>query len=305
MAWPCISRVCCLARFWNQFDKSDLSVPLTIQNYSDIGEQEVRSVTKQLSFSERAPGNNYSTPDARKDAGSPHEPLDGPGTRGSFRARREPGYKPREDYHPPEVPFTTVTQYKQDFKPWPIPRKENFPWISNGGSRADSVSDSPGNSHLSQAQAGEERGKGQRWGEQQVAEESKTSSYRQEYRPWTGAKPAKSARKNPPAQYSSLGTEATDVPRETSYQAAFNGDFQRSMGWRSAAPNTQPAAVPQPTPAVPQAGSSPSASSLQQSVAPERAELSGITKGEEHLVRTKLSPNPSAIFQSGSRVFNI
>ncbi|XP_053293956.1 microtubule-associated protein 6 homolog [Pleuronectes platessa] len=298
MAWPCISRVCCLARFWNQFDKSDLSVPLTIQNYSDIGEQEVRSVTKQLSFSERAPGNNYSTPDARKDVGSPHAPLDGPGTRGSFSARREPSYKPREEYQPPGVPFTSITQYKQDFKPWPIPKKENFPWISNGGSRADSVSDSPGNTHPSQAQPGEERGRGQRWGEQQVAEESKTSSYRQEYRPWTGAKPAKSARRNPPAQFSSPGTEATDVPRETSYQAAFNGDFQRSMGWRSAAPNTQPAGVPQ-------AGSSPSASSLQQSVAPERAELSGITKGEEHLVRTKLSPNPSAIFQSGSRVFNI
>uniref|UniRef100_A0A673ANB5 MAP6 domain containing 1 n=1 Tax=Sphaeramia orbicularis TaxID=375764 RepID=A0A673ANB5_9TELE len=92
MAWPCISRVCCLARFWNQFDKSDLSVPLTIQNYSDIADQEVRSVTKQVSASE-----------ARKD----------------------------------------LTQYKQDFKPWPIPRKENFPWISNGGS---SVSDSPVNS---------------------------------------------------------------------------------------------------------------------------------------------------------------
>ncbi|XP_060939597.1 microtubule-associated protein 6 homolog [Limanda limanda] len=319
MAWPCISRVCCLARFWNQFDKSDLSVPLTIQNYSDLGEQEVRSVTKQLSFLERAPGNNYSTPDARKDVGPPHAPLDGPGTRGSFRSGREPSYKPRDEYHPPGVPFTSITQYKQDFKPWPIPKKENFPWISDGGSRADSVSDSPGNTHPSLAPPGEERGRGQRWGEQQVAEESKTSSYRQEYRPWTGATPAKSARRNTPAQYSSPGTEATDVPRETSYQAAFNGDFQRSMGWRSAAPNTQPAgvphptaavpqltaAVPQPTTAVPQAGSSPGASSLQQSAAPERAELSGITKGEEHLVRTKLSPNPSAIFQSGSRVFNI
>uniref|UniRef100_A0A8D2ISQ3 MAP6 domain containing 1 n=1 Tax=Varanus komodoensis TaxID=61221 RepID=A0A8D2ISQ3_VARKO len=38
MAWPCISRVCCLARFWNQLDKSDLAVPLTIHNYSDIEE---------------------------------------------------------------------------------------------------------------------------------------------------------------------------------------------------------------------------------------------------------------------------
>uniref|UniRef100_A0A3Q3NAJ4 MAP6 domain containing 1 n=1 Tax=Labrus bergylta TaxID=56723 RepID=A0A3Q3NAJ4_9LABR len=150
MAWPCISRVCCLARFWNQFDKSDLSVPLTIQNYSDIGEQEVRSVTKQVSAS-----------DPRAATGSPHAPADGTGTRGSFKARKETSYKPREDYHPPGVPFTSVTQYKQDFKPWPIPRKENFPWISNGGSRADSVSDSPGNSY----HPGErERGAGGRGG---------------------------------------------------------------------------------------------------------------------------------------------
>lgn len=179
MAWPCISRVCCLARFWNQFDKSDLSVPLTIQNYSDISELEVRSVTKQVSASERAPGNNYSVPEPRT-KGSPQAPADGPGTRGSFRARKEPSYKPREDYHPPGVPFPSVTQYKQDFKPWPIPRKENFPWISNGGSRADSGSDSPVNTYHIQGQPGEreERGKGQRCGEQQVMEESKTSSYR-------------------------------------------------------------------------------------------------------------------------------
>ncbi|XP_033506066.1 microtubule-associated protein 6 homolog [Epinephelus lanceolatus] len=312
MAWPCISRVCCLARFWNQFDKSDLSVPLTIQNYSDIAEQEVRSVTKQVSASERAHGNNYSTPDPRAAGDSP-APKDGTGTRGSFRARKEPSYKPREDYHPPGVPFPSVTQYKQDFKPWPIPRKENFPWISNGGSRADSVSDSPGNSYHSQAQPGEkeERGRGQRWGEQQVMEGSKTSSYRQEYRPWTGVKPAKSARKNPPAQYSSPGTEATNVPRETSYQAAYSGEVHRSLGLHqgehnivSAASNVQPAAVPLPIPTALQTGSSPIPSSLQQSVPPERTEL-GTTKGEEHLVRTKLPPNPSAVFQSGSRVFNI
>ncbi|XP_076601973.1 microtubule-associated protein 6 homolog [Chaetodon auriga] len=312
MAWPCISRVCCLARFWNQFDKSDLSVPLTIQNYSDIAEQEVRSVTKQVSASERAPGNNYSTPDPRS-VGSPQAPTDGSGTRGSFRARKEPSYKPREDYHPPGVPFPSVTQYKQDFKPWPIPRKENFPWISNGGSRADSVSDSPVNSFHSQAQEErEERGRGQRWGEQQGTEERKTSSYRQEYRPWTGVRPAKSARRNPPAQYSSPGTEATHVPRETSYQAAYSGEAQRSTGLHqgehvipSASTNIQPAAVPQPLPTALQAGSSLSPSGLQQSALPERAELSGTTKGEEHLVRTKLPPNPSAVFQSGSRVFNI
>ncbi|XP_053186681.1 microtubule-associated protein 6 homolog [Scomber japonicus] len=319
MAWPCISRVCCLARFWNQFDKSDLSVPLTIQNYSDIAEQEVRSVTKQVSASERAPGNNYSTPEPRA-AGFPQAPADGPGTRGSFRVRKEPSYKPREDYHPPGVPFPSVTQYKQDFKPWPIPRKDNFPWISNGGSRRDSVSDSPANSyHHSQAQQGEsrgereERGRGQRWGEQQqVMEESKTSSYRQEYRPWTGVRPAKSARRNPPAQYSSPRTEATHSHCETSYQAAYSGEVHRSIGLHqgenlipSASTNIQPASVPQPIPSALQAGTTHSPSSLQQSILPESTKLSGTSKGEEHLVRTKLPPNPSAVFQSGSRVLNV
>uniref|UniRef100_A0A8C6PRY1 MAP6 domain containing 1 n=1 Tax=Nothobranchius furzeri TaxID=105023 RepID=A0A8C6PRY1_NOTFU len=206
MAWPCISRVCCLARFWNQFDKSDLSVPLTIHNYSDIAEQEVRSVTK-----------------ARKD----------------------------------------VTQYKQDFKPWPIPRKDNFPWISNGGSRTEGVPDGPGDR--------EDRGSGQRW----VMEDSKTSSYRQEYRAWTGVKPAKSARKAPSAQYSSPGTEPTQVPRETSYQAAYSGEVSRSIGVNQvdhilpSAASTQPPPVTQNTP---QAGSSPSPFNLQQSLLPEGSE---------------------------------
>uniref|UniRef100_A0AAQ6ARA6 MAP6 domain containing 1 n=1 Tax=Amphiprion ocellaris TaxID=80972 RepID=A0AAQ6ARA6_AMPOC len=185
MAWPCISRVCCLARFWNQFDKSDLSVPLTIQNYSDIAEQEVRSVTKQVSASERAPGNNYSTPEPRANKGSPQALL----------------------------------------------------------------------MHI--------------------------LSSRQEYRPWTGVKPAKSARKNPPAQYSSPGTEATHIPRETSYQAAYSGEVSRSTGLHqgehtipSAASYVQPAPVPHP------ASSSPCPSSLQQSILPERTELSGTAKGE-------------------------
>lgn len=106
------------------------------------------------------------------------------------------------------------------------------------------------------------------------------SPSRQEYRPWTGARPAKSARRNPPTQYSSPGTEANQVPRETSYQAAYNGEGQRSIGLHqgehiipSASTNIQPVAVPQPIPTSLQAGSS-------HSVPPERAELSGTTKGE-------------------------
>ncbi|XP_047223204.1 microtubule-associated protein 6 homolog [Girardinichthys multiradiatus] len=302
MAWPCISRVCCLARFWNQFDKSDLSVPLTIQNYSDISEQEVRSVTKQLSDSE----NNYTIQEARI-RGSHQAPADG--TRRPSRARKEPSYKPKEDYHPPGVPFPSVTQYKQDFKPWPIPRKDNFPWINNGGSRRDGASDSMVNSYHVQAQVGERRGDRL---EQQVMEENKTSSYRQEYKPWTGVKPARSARRIPPAQYSSPGTETTYIPRETSYQAAYSGEVSRAMSGHKAellppstASNIHPVSNTQHNLAGPRAGSSLSPHSLQQSILPESTEHTGTTKREEPLVRTKLPPNPSAVFQSGSRVFNI
>lgn len=40
MAWPCISRLCCLARRWNQLDRSDVAVPLTLHNYSDLQSEE-------------------------------------------------------------------------------------------------------------------------------------------------------------------------------------------------------------------------------------------------------------------------
>lgn len=113
------------------------------------------------------------------------------------------------------------------------------------------------------------------------------SSSRQEYRPWTGARPAKSARRNPPTQYSSPGTEATHAPCETSYQAAYSGEAQRSTGLLqgetivpSASTNIQPAVVPQPIPAALQAGISVSPPGLQQSILPERTELSGAAKAE-------------------------
>ncbi|XP_077471504.1 uncharacterized protein map6d1 [Stigmatopora argus] len=248
MAWPCISRVCCLARFWNQFDKSDLSVPLSIQNYSDISEREVRSVTKQVSTS--------SGPGPRGVGGSP--------TRGSFRVRREPSYKPREDYQPPEVPFPSVTQYKQDFKPWPIPRKDHFPWISNGGSSA---------------------------GRLELKEQDR-GSYRQECRP--RAKSSKNQAAN----------ETLHVPTETSYQAAYSAEALRSVGPQqggvaSASTNTQPtASVARPVPAGPSYNPL-----VPHGIQHDKTELSTSTKGQEHLVRTKLPPNPSAVFQSRSRAF--
>nr|XP_055059384.1 microtubule-associated protein 6 homolog [Misgurnus anguillicaudatus] len=268
MAWPCISRVCCLARFWNQFDKSDLSVPLTIQNYSDIAEQEVRSVAKLVS-AERAPSVDFLTQDQR---GSPAA-RDAVGVRRPQRGRTETSYKPRDDYSPPGVPFTSVTQYKQDYKPWPIPKKDNFPWISNGG-KGGSVTDSPvngvanGTTHPRAERSGRQRGG------------DHISSYRQEYQPWSGARPSKPAQKRP----TSLGTGSDAAPPATSYQAAFSPDAHRQ------------------TDGVPETGTHAEQSSLSERAHTQRAEVSN--KPEEQM-KTKLSPNPSAVFQSKSRIFNI
>lgn len=38
MAWPCITRACCIARFWNQLDKADIAVPLVFTKYSEATE---------------------------------------------------------------------------------------------------------------------------------------------------------------------------------------------------------------------------------------------------------------------------
>ncbi|XP_022528866.1 microtubule-associated protein 6 homolog [Astyanax mexicanus] len=274
MAWPCISRVCCLARFWNQFDKSDLSVPLTIQNYSELGEsdsREIRSVAKHVP-AERAPRDGYATPERRA---SP-APQDGGGGSGGrrppppCRARTEPSYRPREDYQPPGVPFPSVTQYKQDYKPWPIPKKDNFPWITNGGSKGPA--ESPVNTDR------EERAGRNRHAE---STGTGTSSYRQEYRPWAAVRPPKPAQKRP----TFLATSTNEPPPETSYQAAFSSDTHRHAD----------ISVPDIT------------AHTQPSSQPERAERTETTssKPEEQLVKTKLSPNPSAVFQSKSRIFNI
>lgn len=158
MAWPCISRVCCLAQFWNQFDKSDLSVPLIIQKYSDIADQEIRSVTGNVP-AERAQNRDHATPEHRDSSAA----QDGALNRAS-RRRAETTYKLRED-----APFPSVTQYKQDYKPWPIPKKDNFPWISNGVGKG-----SPGKQHQPRA-VKEERARRQR---HEGSEAGKTSCYR-------------------------------------------------------------------------------------------------------------------------------
>ncbi|CAF98551.1 unnamed protein product [Tetraodon nigroviridis] len=46
-----------------------------------------------------------------------------------WNVRPEPSCKPKNEYHEPEAPFYSETQYQKDFKPWPIPKRYDHPWI--------------------------------------------------------------------------------------------------------------------------------------------------------------------------------
>ncbi|XP_059586894.1 MAP6 domain-containing protein 1 [Alligator mississippiensis] len=132
MAWPCISRVCCLARLWGQLDKSDLAVPLTLRSYSDIDE--------------------------------PPPPAG------------------------PAAPSPPETQYRRDFRAWPLPRRPpaaaatSSPWP--GGREGGAVYVLPAAEPARPRAARPPRSPC-------PPAAAATSSYRQEYRPWTGAKPSK------------------------------------------------------------------------------------------------------------------
>ncbi|XP_025935949.1 MAP6 domain-containing protein 1 [Apteryx rowi] len=151
MAWPCISRVCCLARFWNQLDKSDLSVPLTIHNYSDIEEQE-----------------DGGGPPPSCPRPPPTRPTPWKGPAGAACA-------------PAGEPFAAETQYRQDFRAWPVQKRDAFAWTGASGDCRRNGAPAASQPAL---------GSSQLWPRSQ-ADSGHTTSYRQEYRPWTGAKPSK------------------------------------------------------------------------------------------------------------------
>nr|XP_008504690.1 PREDICTED: LOW QUALITY PROTEIN: microtubule-associated protein 6-like [Equus przewalskii] len=92
MAWPCITRACCIARFWNQLDKADIAVPLVFTKYSEdsVMRQDYRAWKVQ---------------------------------------RPEPSCRPRSEYQPSDAPFERETQYQKDFRAWPLPRRGDHPWI--------------------------------------------------------------------------------------------------------------------------------------------------------------------------------
>ncbi|XP_033501858.1 microtubule-associated protein 6 homolog isoform X1 [Epinephelus lanceolatus] len=141
MAWPCISRACCMARFWNQLDKADIAVPLVFTKYTDVSEMQHIQLQPPLHppqarvaiETQPSRADNRTTTAARPPRRCvSEERVCSSVMREDFKhwkVRPEPSCKPKNEYHGPETPFNSETQYQKDFKPWPIPKRYDHPWI--------------------------------------------------------------------------------------------------------------------------------------------------------------------------------
>ncbi|XP_029373898.1 microtubule-associated protein 6 homolog [Echeneis naucrates] len=141
MAWPCITRACCINRFWTELDKADIAVPLVFTKYSDVAD--VQHLPHHPQPKQRAAAIAIETqphPGEPEAAKAPPAAAAAAGKDGStasvmrqdfkaWRVRPEPSCKPRNEYQPSVAPFNTETQYQKDYKPWPIPKKHDHPWI--------------------------------------------------------------------------------------------------------------------------------------------------------------------------------
>lgn len=141
MAWPCITRACCINRFWTELDKADIAVPLVFTKYSDVADVQHLAHHPQPK-QKRVTGAIETQPYTGGQEAAKAPPAtgaaagkDGSGTsvmRQDFKAwrvRPEPSCKPRNEYQRSAAPFNTETQYQKDYKPWPIPKKHDHPWI--------------------------------------------------------------------------------------------------------------------------------------------------------------------------------
>ncbi|XP_041865061.1 microtubule-associated protein 6 homolog isoform X6 [Melanotaenia boesemani] len=155
MAWPCISRACCMARFWNQLDKADIAVPLVFTKYTDVSEMQhiqlqpplhppqarVAIETQPSRTGTRTPiavrGPRRCVSEERVCSSVMREDFK------HWKVRPEPSCKPKNEYHGPETPFNSETQYQKDFKPWPIPKRYDHPWIPKPPPTISAGSDRP------------------------------------------------------------------------------------------------------------------------------------------------------------------
>lgn len=139
MAWPCITRACCINRFWSELDKADIAVPLVFTKYSDVAEVQHVHPQRQprdrsVAIETQAPATEQEPKTAQQHASAAlgDEGSSSSVMRQDFRAwkvRPERSCKPRNQYHPSEAPFNNETQYRKDYKPWPIPKRGDHPWI--------------------------------------------------------------------------------------------------------------------------------------------------------------------------------
>ncbi|XP_030055187.1 microtubule-associated protein 6 [Microcaecilia unicolor] len=247
MAWPCITRACCIARFWNQLDKADIAVPLVFTKYSEVTNS-AQPAPPPLAGPSPVPAHAIQTQPC---LGEP--PVEQSTTvcpLGSvmrqdykpWKVKPEPSCKPKSEYQPSGTPFERETQYKKDFKAWPIPRRGDHPWIPKP--TADGPADKKLRAHESSepqekvaegqerkagpspakdSQSGPREGKGRAVADavnRQIKEErGPGTSYRNEFRPWTDVKPAKPIKAKP--QYK---PPEEKVIHETSYKATFKGE---------------------------------------------------------------------------------
>ncbi|XP_034538830.1 microtubule-associated protein 6 homolog isoform X1 [Notolabrus celidotus] len=169
MAWPCISRACCMARFWNQLDKADIAVPLVFTKYTDVSEMQhiqlqppLHPPQARVAIETQPSRANSRTPAAGR---APRRCVSEERVCSSvmredfkhWKVRPEPSCKPKNEYHGPETPFNSETQYQKDFKPWPIPKRYDHPWIPKSANDPDRPRHAKQQAALADADSGVEK----------------------------------------------------------------------------------------------------------------------------------------------------
>ncbi|XP_028939491.1 LOW QUALITY PROTEIN: microtubule-associated protein 6 homolog, partial [Antrostomus carolinensis] len=135
---PCITRACCIARFWNQLDKADIAVPLVFTKYSEATEHPTAP-----SSHPRPTAPIDTQPGAEAAGGGEREPRPGPVPHASppadsvmrhdYKPWKVQRPEPKSEYQPSDTPFEKETQYQKDFRAWPIPKRGDHPWIPKPG----------------------------------------------------------------------------------------------------------------------------------------------------------------------------
>ncbi|XP_063288358.1 microtubule-associated protein 6 isoform X2 [Pelobates fuscus] len=136
MAWPCVTRACCIARFGNQLDKSDISVPLMYTKFSEATDG--AQMSQQQHAHQQPPRPGSATIETQPSlvngyyGGQPRLTREGSVMQQDYKRWKytpEPSCKPKIEYQPSEAPLERETQYKKDYRSWPIPRQGDHPWI--------------------------------------------------------------------------------------------------------------------------------------------------------------------------------